>query len=95
MKVRATQLGFYAHGRKRPGQEFDLKPRKGKKMPPEPEGGYPKGIDIKPVDHVFTPEEQFSDTWMEKVEDEPVGKGKKGKKVAEPEPEIDEDEHVI
>ena len=58
MRVRATQLGYYGHKRRHPGQEFDLEPIKRIKIQPD---GTSKEITI-------SPEQQFSVRWMERVE---------------------------
>lgn len=74
-------MGYYEHKRIKPGQEFVLVTRKGLDR------------DRKPI--TLTPEKQFSESWMEKVEDvieddsAPVvtkAKGKAAKAVKEPEP---------
>lgn len=54
MKVRATQTGYYNLERRREGDEFVLSPIEGKNH---------KGEKV-----VFTPEQQFAPSWMEKVE---------------------------
>lgn len=64
MLVRATQLGYYDLKRKRVGEEFVLKAYKIKKQ------------DGKIV--TIEPEQQFSENWMEKVdEDAPAPRGRK------------------
>lgn len=55
MKVQATKLGYYDHKRMREGEVFELSPIKGLR------NGEPK---------TYSPEEQFSDKWMEKVNDD-------------------------
>lgn len=81
MKVRAKRMGYYEHKRIKPGQEFVLVTRKGLDR------------DKKPI--TLTPEKQFTDEWMEKVEavveddSAPVAakaKGKAAKPAKEPEP---------
>ena len=57
MKVRATKLGYYDLLRRKEGTEFDLVPIKGKVL---------QGQVL--VSKTFTPEEQFSKKWMEKVD---------------------------
>lgn len=53
MKVRATQVGYYGNVRRRVGDIFDLVPV--------------KGLNGKREKVTFTPEQQFSEKWMEKV----------------------------
>jgi hypothetical protein len=53
MRVRATKMGYYGLQRRREGDVFELVPVKTVK-------------DKKPV--VITPEQQFSELWMEKVD---------------------------
>lgn len=81
MRVRAKRMGYYEHKRIKPGQEFVLVTR--------------KGLDQNRKPLTLTPEKQFTETWMEKVEgsvedrSEQVvakAKGKTGKAVKEPEP---------
>ena len=62
MRVRAITKGYYGDQRKKPGEEFDLVPRKGFKRDSS-------GTKKKPIE--LSPEDQFSDTWMEKVEQVP------------------------
>lgn len=65
MKVRAKQLGFYNHTKRKEGVVFELEPIDG--LDPN---GKPKH---------FSVEDQFSEAWMERVEDDvPISKpGKK------------------
>lgn len=77
MKVRATQLGYYAHRRIRPGEVFELKEYAGKIRD---KSQHPS----KETKHTFTAKEQFSKRWMEEVSDDtpttPVRRGRaKGK----------------
>lgn len=83
MRVRATRLGIYNHRRYRPGEEFDLLPRKGK-FYKDKEGH--KAIVPSYEVRVQTPEEQFSPHWMERVEDEDGAPRKRRKK----EPDVQE-----
>jgi len=62
MKVRALQNGYYNHLRRREGDVFELVPIKGHKRIRNEDTGQEKL-----VEHLFTPEEQFSTRWMEKV----------------------------
>lgn len=73
MKVRAKKLGYYDNKRRREGEVFELKPVKGKKKKAERNIG----------DLVLTPEQQFSDLWMERVDGEAPVK-KEEPKVEEP-----------
>lgn len=58
MKVRATALGYYGHKRRQEGAEFELEPIK--RLRKQPDGSM-KEITI-------TPEQQFSQRWMERVD---------------------------
>ena len=60
MKVRAKELGYYNHKRRREGVEFDLVEKKGL---------------VNGVEKTITVEDQFSDKWMERLAgSEPVKK---------------------
>jgi hypothetical protein len=64
MLVRAKKLGYYNHKRVREGEEFILRKYKGLVQAKDT---------LKMVPKEFTPEEQFSSEWMERVsEDEPT-----------------------
>jgi hypothetical protein len=63
MKVRAKRLGYYNDSRVREDEIFELKPRKGLKLIDK------KAKDGKCEEYTFSPEEQFSPEWMEKVEE--------------------------
>lgn len=58
MKVRATQVGYIYHRRRREGEVFELKTIKGHKQD--------KDGRLKPIE--ITPEQQFSARWMEVVD---------------------------
>lgn len=65
MKVRATQLGYYDHRRRKPGEVFELIEVKGFTKDPKTEK-------VSPL--TLSPEQQFSENWMEKVDEStPVG----------------------
>jgi hypothetical protein len=72
MKVRAKQFGYYNLRKVRAGTEFELRPVT----------GFIQDKTGKLVKKVFSPEEQFSSRWMEKLEAEeedtpkPVSKGR-------------------
>lgn len=86
MKVKALKLGYYSHQRRRIDEEFILKPIKGL-MRDDKGRATPK---------TFTPEEQFSKAWMERVEDEEVVSTKGKKKISLPvSQEIFQDDEVI
>lgn len=70
MRVKALMPGYYDNKRVKEGEEFFLRPFKGKKM-------NPTTGEIK--DHTFTVEEQFSTRWMESL-DGPVKKPSLSKK---------------
>ena len=66
MRVRALMIGTYNNRRRRPGDVFDLRPRKGVRRDKETN----KLIPIE-----LTVEQQFSKVWMEKVtEDTPTNR---------------------
>jgi|SRR6185503_1376806 len=78
MRVRATAPGYYNHIRRREGDVFTLVSREGLISEPvvdtetgeqrvHPRTGEPM---FRQVQGVLTPEEQFSDKWMEAVSDE-------------------------
>lgn len=58
MQVKAIRLGFYG-SRRKPGDVFDLVEIEGMKMDP---------VTKKSVPAKISPEEQFSSTWMVRVE---------------------------
>lgn len=62
MKVRATRLGYYGHVRMKTGDVFDLV---------EVEG-FKRNKAGKNEPCTFSPKEQFTDTWMEAVDDKEV-----------------------
>jgi len=81
IRVRATATGYYEHTRRREGDVFDLKPREGvvteviRENPDDPNSN-PK-LDprthlplTRTVTRTITAEEQFSDRWMERVDDD-------------------------
>lgn len=72
MKVRATQKGYYDLIRRYPGDEFQLREIKGLK----------EDKDGNRVPYTWTPEQQFSKKWMEKVDDDVAPKGKSSKRPA-------------
>lgn len=72
MRVRAIKMGYYELKRKKEGTEFTLIPIKGHVQ----ENG-------KLVEKTFSPEEQFTPRWMEKVLDEPKVKSKSRKSLEE------------
>lgn len=59
MKVRATQLGYYGNHRRREGDVFVIKPKKGWKV--DQQTG-------KKTEVVFSAEDQFSERWMERFD---------------------------
>lgn len=67
MKVRAIELGYYEHARRKPGDVFYLKPYE---ISLRDEMGALVKENGKFKKVTVSVEEQFSDTWMEKVEDE-------------------------
>lgn len=69
MLVRATQKGYYNLKRIKEGEIFELVPIEGLYKDDSKPG------EAKPVKKTWTPEEQFSSKWMEKV-DEPVARAK-------------------
>lgn len=83
MRVRAVKIGYYNHGRKLIGDEFELKPIK----------GFVKDTNHRKTPKLFTVEDQFSKAWMEKVLDE--DDAPKAKKKAQPKEEIFQDDEVI
>jgi hypothetical protein len=68
MKVIAKEMGYYNHGRIKPGTVFELKPIRGK-----------LSTDPKAKIVTIEPDQQFSDRWMEKFDPESplLKKGKK------------------
>jgi hypothetical protein len=74
MRVKALMPGYYDNKRVKEGEEFFLRPFKGKKI---------NATTGAQEDHLFTVEEQFSARWMESL-DGPVKKpssaSKKSKK---------------
>lgn len=80
MKVIAKSLGFYGDKRRYPGEEFTLVAR---------QVAYPEKGSDRVLRRAVTPEEQFSETWMERVEAEqrnPKGKAKASFKDSASEP---------
>lgn len=69
MRVRAIQLGYYGHKRRHPGQEFDLEPIK--RMRKDKDGN------MREV--TISEQQQFSERWMEKL-DQPSKKAPKESK---------------
>ena len=68
MKVIAKSLGFYGDKRRYPGEEFTLVAR---------QVAYPEKGSDRVLRRAVTPEEQFSEAWMERAEVEqrnPKGK---------------------
>jgi len=61
MLVRAKRMGYYNHKRIREGEEFVLKTSKG--FAQDPNGRVLKAKE-------FTPEDQFSTSWMERVDED-------------------------
>ncbi len=59
MKVRALSLGYYDEMRRREGEVFELKTRSGVRV--DKATGQKKKV-------TYTPEQQFSSDWMEKVD---------------------------
>lgn len=82
MKVRATKRGYYNHVRVEAGEEFELVKISGHRQ---------VGLkgELEPVN--YTPEQQFSAKWMEKVEAE-MPKARPSKKQASV---VHEDSDVI
>lgn len=77
IRVRATRLGYYQHVRRRPTDVFDLVPRIGMVDEPimDPKTKEPKvdrddRILTHRVKRLLTAEQQFSDRWMERVDDD-------------------------
>jgi hypothetical protein len=87
MKVKATKLGFYGHKRRREGDVFELVPYKVQKL--DAEGKVVFDDKRKPVLETISPEAQFSDSWMSRIEAAPR-KGKHAPKAQEPE-EVESD----
>ena len=103
MKVRATMMGYYGEKRRREGDVFVLKPFKYWAKETDPKT---KKITKKEI--LVSPDEQFSDYWMERVEgpakaQEPssvrkfgpnIGPARKESRVARGvnEPSVEEDE---
>jgi len=84
MKVRATALGYYGHERRREGDVFVLEPIKRIR----------KDKDGKAREVTIMPEQQFSERWMEKV-DQKAEKPKKEKPVIPaPEPKVETTEGI-
>lgn len=82
MLVRAIAKGYIGTVLREPGQIFRLKTIEGLKEV-ETKNDLGKVVKIEKVKHTFTPEEQFSERWMEKVEDDAPSKaGKKTSKAA-------------
>jgi hypothetical protein len=85
MKVVATRLGYYGLKRRREGDQFVLRAQK-QTFVDQKTG--------KVETKLFTPEQQFSPSWMEKLEDEESstpGKTSRGRKNAPPAPEAAEE----
>lgn len=76
VKVRATEVGYYADARRRLGDVFTLYPRHGVFTRLVRDGsGEPKltkaGIQItEEVEQTLSAEDQFSESWMERVDDD-------------------------
>lgn len=66
MKVRALQLGYYNDVRRREGDIFVLRDKK--KLKRDDRGRTVRDRDGKPEFKVISAEEQFSDRWMERVD---------------------------
>jgi hypothetical protein len=81
MRVRATQIGYYNNKRIREGEEFELRPAKGKVWDAQSKTF---------KEELLTPERLFSSKWMEKVDG--VKPATKPAKKQEP---VYEDEEVI
>ena len=82
MKVRALAMGYFGHKRIREGEVFELKPIKVKEKDRKTK---------KITERLITPEEQFSEIWMEKFN----GKAKlNAKQRAKAEAEAEEDADV-
>lgn len=86
MKVRAKKLGEYNNTRVREGEEFHLRPRKGKFWNKE-----------KKVfeERIQPPEEQFSELWMEKWDAKSKKAAAKAAEAAEEQAEKEAEESVI
>jgi len=69
MLVRAIDLGYYGEKRRRPGEEFQLAPRKFQLVDPATNKVVKR--DGKPVMKAMSAEDQFSESWMEIVEESP------------------------
>lgn len=88
MQVRATKTGYYNHGRIKEGQIFVLTER--------------KGLDHTGKKIVLSPEAQFSEKWMIRVngsDDPPIVESKqasaRGKSKASPAKQSSDDSDVI
>lgn len=86
MKVRAKRLGFYNHSRVREGTVFHLKPRKGKFWDKEQQ---------KFVERIQSPEEQFSELWMERWDAKAQKEAAKAAEKAEEMADKEAEESVI
>lgn len=76
MKVRAIKEVYYDNKRRKKGSVFELREIKGLKM---------EKMTRKLVPHVFTVEEQFSESTMERLDgDAPIGKPVAAPKVRTP-----------
>lgn len=60
LRVQATRNGYYGNIRRYEGEVFFLVPKKGKRR--DPKTGKEREV-------VYSPEDQFSESWMEKVGD--------------------------
>lgn len=76
MKVKATKLGYYDLKRRKEGVEFELVPVKGKVWDKSRQAL---------VSKVLSPEDQFSPSWMEKVDEEPKPRRKPSAPIADAE----------
>lgn len=77
MLVRATEKGYYGTVLREPGQIFRLKQIEGLSQV-ETKNAAGKVIKVETVKKTFTVEEQFSERWMEKIEDPSSVKSGKG-----------------
>lgn len=97
MLVRATKPGYYDLKRRKVGEVFELVPVKGL-YKDDGKPGNPKA-----VERMWTPEEQFSPNWMEKVDAGAARAKSKGKPPREAQPlikveeseQLDSDSEVI
>jgi len=80
MRVRATAWGYYGNAGRNPGEVFNLKPFKTRRLVTKnPKTGEVR-VTKSDKDILIGAEEQFSETWMEKVEaSTPIQKIKKTK----------------